>query len=166
MNQEPKKTNSKPVVTYILILFTAAFFLMAFSLLANQRSNDQTLDELRQSISSLEEGQTAQDKALSLQEERSELEQALVLLQDDLDEAQEETQTWVTASAQLQSELDAMKILFYLEESHRNGDLEACQLSITYMKDTGSDVVLYGMDDTAYGQRYDALVSAILEESN
>lgn len=161
MNQEPKKRNSKPVVTYILILFTAAFFLMAFSLLATQRSNDQTLDELRQSISSLEEGQTAQNHALTLQDELDLLQQEVMDLGIQLDESQAESQALLDTSEQLHAELDAVTVLFSLEEYYRLGDTDSCASAIVYIQDTGADQILYGMDDAQFGNRYDELLDII-----
>lgn len=165
-NQPSKKHNTRPVVTYILILFTAAFLLLTFSLLANQRNNDQTLDELRASIASIEEGQSTQDHVMSLQEENALYEQELLILQEELEDAQDLADTSEQTAQALSESLYAMKLLFILEENYRSGDLDACYASITYMEDTSSDQALYAMDDPAYGQRYDALVALILEQAD
>lgn len=145
--QEPKKRNTRPVVTYILILFTAAFFIMAFSLVANQRSNDQTLDELRSSISSLEEGQTAQDHVMTLQEKQSELEQSLLVLQDELDDLQQEMDTQTQAYEALQGQYQALLSLHNLEMQLAEEDYTACLTIMQTMETDGLIALLPATGD-------------------
>ena len=70
--ETPKKENStgsKPVIIYIMILFIAAFLLMALSFLMHQRSNTEALGDLQNSVSAMQEVQSYQDKIIELQEE-------------------------------------------------------------------------------------------------
>ena len=53
--QEEKPAKSKPVVVYIMILFIAAFLLMALSFLMHQRSNTEALGQLQNSVSAMQE---------------------------------------------------------------------------------------------------------------
>lgn len=61
----------KPVIIYIMILFVVAFLLMALSFLMHQRSNSETLTELRNSVTAVEAAQKNQEEILALQEELS-----------------------------------------------------------------------------------------------
>ena len=58
--QEEKPVKSKPVVVYIMILFIAAFLLMALSFLMHQRSNTEALGQLQNSVYAMQDPQTTQ----------------------------------------------------------------------------------------------------------
>ena len=64
----PAKGN-KPVVVYIMILFIAAFLLMALSFFMHQRSNTEALGELQNSVNAMQEIQISQERIIELQEE-------------------------------------------------------------------------------------------------
>ncbi|WP_409967105.1 hypothetical protein RFF05_10805 [Bengtsoniella intestinalis] len=162
MNQNQKPHNTRPVVTYILILFTAAFFIMAFSLLANQRSNDQTLDELRQSISSLEEGQTAQGHVLTLQEE-------LDLLQEQVFNLTKEVETLNTTNAEqieeyelLSKQYNCLSLFFQLEMTFQSGDYTACLSTMQDMDDNGLIDLLPTTGTPSPAQRFEEIKLAVL----
>ena len=88
-NEEPKQEiNAAPVETppqkgsmsvflYILILFSAALLLMCLSSLIHQRNNTEVLGELQNSVSVMQEVQNLQDKIITLQDLRDELEEQL-----------------------------------------------------------------------------------------
>lgn len=135
MSQEEKKHNTRPVVTYILILFTAAFFIMAFSLLANQRSNDQTLDELRQSISSLEEGQTAQGHVLTLQEELDLLQEQVFELESTIKTLEDENTDKIEEYEIISAQYECLSLLFQLEMEFQSQDFTACLNTMQDMDD-------------------------------
>ena len=48
------KPGKKPVVVYIMILFIAAFLLMALSFFMHQRSNSEVLGELQNSVTTMQ----------------------------------------------------------------------------------------------------------------
>ena len=74
----PQAEKNKPVVVYIMILFIAAFLLMALSFLMHQRSNTEALGQLQNSVTAMQEVQATQEKNIELQEQ-------LMDLQDELD---------------------------------------------------------------------------------
>ena len=69
MNQEKptqeteKQTphNGKPVIQYILVLFIAAFLLMAFSMAMHQRTTSEGIGELQHSFSAMQSIQDHQE---------------------------------------------------------------------------------------------------------
>ena len=61
---ETAPTGKKPVVVYIMILFIAAFLLMALSFFMHQRSNTEALGELQHSVTAMQEVQATQEKIL------------------------------------------------------------------------------------------------------
>ena len=59
----------KPVVVYIMVLFIAAFLLMAWSFASHQRSNTEAIGELQSSVTAM---RSVQDTMLTLQDELEE----------------------------------------------------------------------------------------------
>ena len=66
-------TGKKPVVVYIMILFIAAFLLMALSFFMHQRSNTEAMGELQHSVNAIQEVKVSQEKIIELQETVDEL---------------------------------------------------------------------------------------------
>ena len=60
---ETAPTGKKPVVVYIMILFIAAFLLMALSFFMHQRSNTEALGELQHSVSAMRRARIARRTA-------------------------------------------------------------------------------------------------------
>ena len=85
---EPDKPakNNKPVVIYIMILFIAAFLLMALSFFMHQRSNTEALGELQSSVNAMQEIQISQEQIIELQEAVDELEERNQTLEEGLQE--------------------------------------------------------------------------------
>ena len=67
--QEDKPAGNKrqPVVVYIMVLFIAAFLLMALSFLMHQRSNTEALGQLQNSVNAMQAVQETQEKVIELQ---------------------------------------------------------------------------------------------------
>ncbi len=133
----PKKetTGSKPVIIYIMILFIAAFLLMALSFLMHQRSNTEALGNLQNSVTAMQEVQSYQDKVIELQEE-------LAAAEDALEEQEKTSQEALAAKeeelAQQARVLEAMTDLYRLQQAYSNRDYESCQTIIQQMEASGS----------------------------
>ena len=67
----PKQPAGKPVIVYIMIMFIAAFLLMALSMLMHQRTTSEGIGELQHSFSAMADMQAQQEKVIELQEELS-----------------------------------------------------------------------------------------------
>ena len=83
----PEEKGKHPVVVYIVVLFVAAFLLMAMSLVMQHRSN-QAMGRLEDSVSALQETQRVQDENLQLQKEIRDLTEELAQAQSDLAESE------------------------------------------------------------------------------
>ena len=95
--QEDKPSaGRKPVVIYIMILFIVAFLLMALSFVMHQRSNTEVLGELQDSVSAMQEIQSTQDALLDLQDQLDDAEETV----EALESAGEETQAALEAAEQ------------------------------------------------------------------
>ena len=108
----------KPVVVYIMVLFIAAFLLMAWSFASHQRSNTEAIGQLQSSVTAM---QGVQDRVISLQEE--------------LEEARKQIDNLEREVSLREYELEASKRqhmaasrLYTLERLYRQENLESCQI--------------------------------------
>ena len=86
-----EKERQKRVYIYVAVLFTMAFLLILWSFLANHRSNQQVISELRGSTdlvqSTIEQNMELEEEVRSLEQEVDELEKRLADAQNALTEA-------------------------------------------------------------------------------
>ena len=140
--QEDKQGGNKPVVVYIMILFIAAFLLMALSFFMHQRSNTEALGELQNSVSTMQEVQATQEKIIDLQDK-------LAVAEDELDRANEKLekseQERGALEKSLRQEQDALLALYALQQNDLNQNLDACVKTIEDAESTGLLVKLYAI---------------------
>jgi uroporphyrin-3 C-methyltransferase len=133
----PKKASTggnKPVVVYIMILFIAAFLLMALSFAMHQRSNTQALGQLQNSVSAMQEVQATQEKIIELQDELATANQAQEELQEQLDQLQTELDNANTTLDSMDDRLSAQSELYTLMQQYAAKDYEACAETIQQME--------------------------------
>lgn len=125
----------KPVVVYIMVLFIAAFLLMAWSFASHQRSNTEAIGQLQSSVTAM---QGVQDRVISLQEE--------------LEEARKQIDNLEREVSLREYELEASKRqhmaasrLYTLERLYRQENLESCRKVIDSMEE---DNLVAGLNDT------------------
>lgn len=125
--QEEKPGGNKPVVIYIMILFIAAFLLMALSFFMHQRSNTEALGQLQNSVSTMQEVQASQEKIIDLQDK-------LAVTEEELDRANEKLekseQKRGALEKSLRQEQDALLALYTLQQNYLNQNLDACVRTI------------------------------------
>lgn len=127
--QEEKNAQggNKPVVVYIMILFIAAFLLMALSFFMHQRSNTEALGELQHSVSTMQEVQANQEKIIDLQDK-------LAVTEDELDDTKAKLETYQeeqeAARKALELENQAMRALYTLQQQYLTLNIEGCAKTI------------------------------------
>lgn len=152
----PKKTEKpqKPVIIYIMILFIAAFLLMALSFLMHQRSNTEALGQLQNSMTAMQEIQATQEKNIELQDQ-------LADTQDELDKTIAAYDGQLTALVgdldQKQLALDAMTNLYLLQQSYSAGEYEACREIIEFME-LNQQVSALVIEGAAEGKASDGII--------
>ena len=131
----------KPVVIYIMVLFIAAFLLMAWSFASHQRSNTEALGKLQSSVTAM---QGAQEQVVSLQKE--------------LDDAQDKIEELERNIALRELELEAynrqdlaLAGLYSLERLYRQENLESCRKIIDEMEE--EDLVVCLSDSLSDSER-------------
>jgi uroporphyrin-3 C-methyltransferase len=160
-----KSGGNKPVVVYIMILFIAAFLLMALSFAMHQRSNAQALGQLQSSVTAMQEVQVTQERIIELQDELAAAEQTQKDLEDQLSQVQTELDDANTALDSADSRLTAQAALYTLMQQYAAKDYEACGETIQQMEDNNWTSLL-AEDAPAEGvtppaERYQELKEAV-----
>ena len=158
--QEPRESGKKkPVVVYIMILFIAAFLLMAASFFMHQRSNNEVLGQLQNSMSALKEVQAMQDQNVKLQQE-------LTDAQKKAEELESQAADSDKTRADLENRLAAMESLYTLQQQYAAGDYDGCRQTLQNMQDSGQDTLLSDKSPvagvTSPADRYQQLKEAVL----
>lgn len=160
---DKQSTGKKPVVIYIMILFIAAFLLMALSFLMHQRSNSEALGRLQNSVSAMQEVQATQERIIALQEE---LAQAEKELDDQRASYEKELQTASQETNDSREVTEALTCLYCLQQEYSARDYESCQDIIQQMEEKNYPTLLpgkvsVGSDITPPSDRYQELKEAV-----
>lgn len=166
--QEMTPAGKKPVVIYIMILFIAAFLLMALSFFMHQRSNTEALGELQHSVNAMQEVQVSQEKIIELQETVDELEERNAALEEGVEETLQELDDMQNRLGALQSLEKVERLAAGTEEEQQ----EAIDLMTQYEAGTrgyGGIGLRPWLEDISEADdplspvaRYDALVEQLL----
>lgn len=130
-SQKYTEENGKhPVFLYIFVLFIAAFLLMALSFFMHQRSNEEAMGNLQNSVAAMQTAQNAQDKIIQLQEELAQAQKAIESLEKDAEDLRGKL-TDTEKERQAYWELDWMQQLYEL------GLYDDCQTAIQHFEAAG-----------------------------
>lgn len=132
--KEEKRPQSKPVIVYIMILFIAAFLLMALSFLMHQRSNSEALGELQDSVTAMQEVQANQEQIIDLQKQLADAEDEINAMEET---HEQELQAQQDALKSRELELKALMDLYRLQQAYSNQNYELCQKIISEMETSG-----------------------------
>jgi len=127
--QEPaaeQNTGTKPVLVYIMVLFIAAFLLMALSLAMHQRSNQANMDELKNSVQALENAQATQGQVMDLEKQLNQLREENEKLQKDLEEQEEQRVAEQVERDSFELRAKALEQLNQLLQYYDAGNYESC----------------------------------------
>ena len=161
--QEEKNSQdgNKPVVVYIMILFIAAFLLMALSFFMHQRSNTEALGELQNSVSTMQEVQATQEKIIDLQDKLAVAEDELDRANEKLEKVQQERDV---QEKSLRQEQDALLALYALQQNYLNQNLDACVKTIEDAESAGLPAKLSAISEvgvTSPAVRWQQLKEAV-----
>lgn len=151
--EPPEETpkGKKPVVIYIMVLFIAAFLLMAWSFASHQRSNTEALGKLQDSVTAMQEVQDLQDQVIALQKELAEAKESIEDLQKDSGELEGQLTQVQQDSESLAKEQDALLSLYALMQEYAARDYESCQAIIQRMEANGKPEILEGLTASGHG---------------
>lgn len=128
--EETSSSRQKPVFLYIIILFTVAFVLILVSFVMHQRSNQQVLGELHNSVNAIEELQDALDENLQLQKE-------IEKTQKELSSTAEQLESEQAMRKSEEDEASALLALYTLQQLYAAGDYAKCQEAIDRYEKSG-----------------------------
>lgn len=160
---EPMEENTpkdkKPVVVYIMILFIAAFLLMAWSFASHQRSNTEALGRLQSSVGVMQEVQELQNQVIALQKELAEAKEAADVFQDANETSRNQASHLERLLEQTQ---EAMEWFWQLNEAHLSGDPDTCRTILAAME-RNTESPLSGYLTELAAKRYQEIKAAVEE---
>lgn len=145
MSEEPEKRGpdhlqreadrAKPskkisVLSYLTILFAAAFVLLLWSFFMQQRKNEEVISGLKESVSAM---QSIED----LQNEKEDLSTQVDQLQQELDEKTNELTDEQKSAEKLELQLDAMDWLREIQALYEKKYYKAARAMIAEFEETG-----------------------------
>lgn len=167
----PRKKVS--VMSYLAILFAAAFLLLLLSYFMQQRSSEQTISGLQDSVSGLQSSVSALQSVENLIANNQKLQEENDALQQQVEQLQGELQTAVNTAQKNQELLSesgehliAMDWLWRIQRAWSRGSKGECRDLVDQFEATGlpsslPDTVLSGVDGPSPAEQYDALLDAL-----
>ena len=155
--EESSTPGKKPVIIYIMVLFIAAFLLMAWSFASHQRNNTEALGRLQSSVTAMQEVQDLQDQVIALQKQLSELEDAMEDQTNELSENKESLEA-------LKPQIEGMSLLYALQQHYSAGNLAACRACMEAFEAGGYEETLPQLPEegvTPPADRYRQLKEAV-----
>ena len=155
-----ERERQKRVYTYIAVLFTAAFLLILWSFLANHRSNQQVIDELRGST----------DMMQSTLTRNAELEDEVKALEAQVKELEDAAAASKEAAEKSAAALCAMDWLAEIEQAYSAGDYERARESVRAFEgndlaqelpETALHTGTSGDDAPSPAERYEEIVNEL-----
>ncbi len=147
----------KPVIIYILVLFAAAFLLMAMSFVAHQRSSEEAMGDLQSSVGAVQEVQELQEQAIALQKELAEAREAAETFQDANETSRERASH---AEYTLERTREAMEWFWQLDEAYLKEDLETCASILDTMGENAESPMSEYLSPLA-AERYREICAAV-----
>lgn len=130
-----KINRSRSVLVYLVILFAAAVILLLLAYLMQQRSSEQTIDGLKQSISSMQSAQDIYDENIALREQLEQLEEQAEADQSELDRLRLQVQSLQQQADSLERTAQAMDWFWQINEAYVRGRTTLARQLIEQMGD-------------------------------
>lgn len=116
-----KAGSKRSVLIYLVILFAAAFILLLLSFFMQQRSNEETIDGLKQSVSAIQSAQEAYEENAALKEQLEQLEDQVQAQQKELDRLELQNQSLQQQAESLEYTAQAMDWFWQINEAYVRG---------------------------------------------
>lgn len=163
-HSRPRKKGT--AVSYLAILFGAAFLLLLLSYFMQQRANEQTISGLQDSVNSFQSVETLVDTNKRLSEENKELKEQVDALTDQTDTLQKDVAAAQKAAAGQEKQLQAMDWFWRIQRSFSKGSKNDAKKLVEQFEATGlpSHLPTTGnavTDGPSPAEQYDALLSAL-----
>ena len=144
-----QRSRERSVILYIGVLFAAAVLLMLLTLLMERRQTGESLNDLNQSITGLQNSMSSMQKVDQLYADNEALEEQVEELQAQLDELQRENSRLEGELAQAQQDggemkrlSDAMDWFWQINEAYVRGRYTTCRELFQSLRDAGLEDAL------------------------
>lgn len=132
---EKPRNKQQSVLIYLVILFAAAFLLMALSYFMQRRTSDATIEGLRESVSAMQSVEDIQAENESLKQQVADLETQLYQAEQELEDLQTQKDHLTMQQEQLTK---AMDLFWQIDEAYVRGRYSLCRTLIQQMEDTAA----------------------------
>ena len=130
-----KPNGARSVLVYLVIMFAAALILLLFAYLMQQRTNEQTIDGLKQSISTMQSAQEIYEENAALKEQLEQLNEQAEANQNELDRLRLQAQSLQQQAESLERTAQAMDWFWQINEAYVRGRTSLARQLITQMGD-------------------------------
>jgi len=126
----PTKKERPHLLSYLVILFSAAFLLLLLSYFMEQRRNDQVIDGLQQSMSAMKTTQNAIERNRVLMEENDALQEQVATLE-------EQSKSIAAQQVEQEKTILALDYLWRIEREYFQGRYSAARRLIRAFEQAG-----------------------------
>ncbi|MGN1004440.1 MAG: hypothetical protein ACI4O5_06325 [Oscillospiraceae bacterium] len=116
-----KPGSQRSVLVYLVILFAAAFILLLMSFFMQKRSNEETIDGLKQSVSAIQSAQEVYEENASLKEQLEELEDQIQAQQNEIEGLKREKTLLQKEKEDLERSTQALDWFWQINEAYVRG---------------------------------------------
>ena len=116
-----KPGSKRSVLIYLAILFAAAFILLLLSFFMQQRSNEETIDGLKQSVSAIQSAQEVYEENTALKEQLEQLEDQIQAQQNEIDGLERTGALLQQEKEDLERSTQAMDWFWQINEAYVRG---------------------------------------------
>ena len=134
-HERPHKRLS--VMNYLTILFAAAFLLLLLSYLMQQRTNSETIEGLKQSVSAMQSIDSLQKEKEGLESQVALLEEQVAHLEGQVSALQNETAALQSTAEDQAHAAEAMDWFWQIDEAYVLGRYSLCRELIQSLEDSG-----------------------------
>lgn len=154
------------VMSYLAILFFAAFFLLLLSYFMQQRTSEQTISGLQDSVSAMQSVENLIEDNKALHQRVDEMQAELDELTRNNTSLDNDRRTQAELNAKLQDQLTAMDWLWRIQRAYSRGSRSDCralvdQFEASKLASSLPDIVLAGVVGPSPAEQYAALLDAL-----
>lgn len=140
---EHERPLKKPsVLIYLVILFAAAFLLMAWSYFMQQRASNETIEGLKQSVSAMQSVESLQQQSIQLEEEVESLHTQLDLGEKRVTQLQNENERLSKLLETQEHALESMDWFWRIQREVSRGRYSAARTLVEQFQSTGLEDML------------------------
>lgn len=116
-----KPNGTRSVLIYLVILFAAAIVLLLLAYFMQQRTNEQAIDGLKQSMSSMQSAQDIYEENITLREQIEQMEEEAAAQQSELDQLRRQAQSLQQQADSLELTAQALDWFWQINEAYVRG---------------------------------------------